>query len=157
MKYVAYGSNLNVNQMKFRCPTAKKIGSGIIENYELLFRGDKHHAVATIEPKLGSSVQVGIWDIQPSDEKNLDLYEGFPRLYQKDKFEVELENGTTVMAMGYVMDDRYPLNLPSDVYASTILKGYGDFGLDAHSFYEIYNEFYEQFSEDCMMQQGMHQ
>ena len=35
--YIAYGSNLNLEQMKFRCPTAKLVGKGTIENYELQF------------------------------------------------------------------------------------------------------------------------
>lgn len=156
MKYVAYGSNLNIEQMKHRCPTAKKIGSGVIENYELLFRGDRNHAVATIEPKIGSSVQVGIWDIQLQDEKHLDIYEGYPHLYQKNKFTVKLQSGVSVIAMGYVMDDRYPLNMPSDSYASIILHGYRDFNLDLNSFQETYNHFYEQFSNENIMQNGMH-
>ena len=29
--YVAYGSNLNKEQMRYRCPTAKFVGTGIIE------------------------------------------------------------------------------------------------------------------------------
>lgn len=33
--YIAYGSNLNINQMKYRCPTAKLVGKGVVENYEL--------------------------------------------------------------------------------------------------------------------------
>ena len=34
--YVAYGSNLNMEQMRDRCPTAEFIGTGAIENYESL-------------------------------------------------------------------------------------------------------------------------
>lgn len=33
--YVAYGSNLNIRQMKYRCPGAKLYGTGVIEDYEL--------------------------------------------------------------------------------------------------------------------------
>ena len=33
--YLAYGSNLNVGQMKFRCPTARIIGTSFINDYEL--------------------------------------------------------------------------------------------------------------------------
>ena len=36
--YIAYGSNLNVKQMKFRCPTARIIGTSVIKDYELLFK-----------------------------------------------------------------------------------------------------------------------
>ena len=40
--YVAYGSNLNMSQMKDRCPTAEFVGTGIIQNYELQFKGSLH-------------------------------------------------------------------------------------------------------------------
>ena len=39
--YIAYGSNLNVRQMKFRCPTAKVVGTSVIKGYELLYKGSK--------------------------------------------------------------------------------------------------------------------
>ena len=42
--YVAYGSNLNKEQMRYRCPTAKFVGTGIIEGYELQFKGALHSA-----------------------------------------------------------------------------------------------------------------
>lgn len=66
--YVAYGSNLNREQMRYRCPTAKFVGTGIIEGYELQFKGALHGACATIAPKEGAAVPVGIWTIQKPDE-----------------------------------------------------------------------------------------
>ena len=54
--YVAYGSNLNIRQMKYRCPTAKLYGVGTIEDYELQFKGQPNGAFATIAPKEGTSV-----------------------------------------------------------------------------------------------------
>ena len=74
-KYIAYGSNLNLGQMARRCPTARVIGKGEIKDHELLFRGGSLSAVATVEPKAGSSVPVLIWEIEPEDERNLDIYE----------------------------------------------------------------------------------
>ena len=65
--YVAYGSNLNLEQMKYRCPTAKLVGTGVIENCELQFKGFPTGAFATIGQKPGASVPVGVFDIQPMD------------------------------------------------------------------------------------------
>jgi hypothetical protein len=48
--YIAYGSNLNLPQMAFRCPTAEVVGAGEVKGYEMLFRGGRRGAVATIEP-----------------------------------------------------------------------------------------------------------
>ena len=49
--YLAYGSNLNLRQMALRCHTAKPVGTAVIKDYELLFKGSKTGAYLTIEPK----------------------------------------------------------------------------------------------------------
>ena len=76
--YIAYGSNLSVGQMAYRCPDAKVIGTAVIKDYALLFKG-----CATIEQRKGKKVPVLIWEISPSDEKSLDRYEGYPNFYYK--------------------------------------------------------------------------
>ena len=56
--YFAYGSNINLNQMAVRCPDAKVVEPAVLENYELLFRGNAHgYGVATIRFKEGSQVR----------------------------------------------------------------------------------------------------
>ena len=87
--YIAYGSNLHLPQMAFRCPTAKVVGASEVKGYELLFRGGSRGAVATIEPLEGSSVPVLLWKIRPQDELSLDRYEGYPNFYRKEMLEVE--------------------------------------------------------------------
>ena len=69
--YVAYGSNLSVEQMAIRCPDATIIGTGKIRDYKLVFR---FHA--DIEKSKGSYVPVLVWKISEVDEKRLDIYEG---------------------------------------------------------------------------------
>lgn len=63
--YIAYGSNLNLEQMARRCPTAKVVGSTTLKNYRLMFRGGSHTAVATVERSQGDEVPVLIWRLQP--------------------------------------------------------------------------------------------
>jgi len=46
--YAAYGSNMNLKQMKKRCPKAKVIGKGELHDYKLTFRG-KQTGVANVE------------------------------------------------------------------------------------------------------------
>ena len=123
--YLAYGSNLNKRQMKQRCPDAIPVASVTIPDYELVFRG-----VATIEPKAGASVQCGIWRISAEDEKSLDRYEGFPRLYGKQFFWVPV-NGKMVRAMAYIMTaGAHKKRQPYTDYLITIMEGYEDFELD---------------------------
>lgn len=127
--YIAYGSNLNLPQMAHRCPTAEAVGTSRLKDYELLFRGGRRGAVATVEPKEGSDVPVLLWKIREKDEASLDLYEGYPRLYDKQIMEVELD-GKTVSAMAYVMTPGYEFGIPSDYYVGTIWQGYQSAGFD---------------------------
>lgn len=129
--YVAYGSNLNLEQMKHRCRTAKVYGKGRLQDYRLLFKGSLGNAYLTIEPKKGKEVPVVIWEIEREDELSLDRYEGYPSFYFKEDLEVELETGETVKAMVYIMTDiRTYLSLPSKSYFEAVVEGYESFGFD---------------------------
>ena len=127
--YLAYGSNLNLEQMAHRCPTAKVVGKAEINNMQLLFRGPHDGAVATIEPRKGSAVPVLVWEITPEDEAALDRYEGFPLLYRKETVNVKL-GGKTIKAMVYIMNEGRPLGKPGCYYYSIIYKGYMSAGFD---------------------------
>lgn len=122
--YVAYGSNLHLEQMSYRCPDAQVVGSGVIKNYELVFYG-----VASIEKKTGTDCPVGVWEISEADEKNLDRYEGFPRLYRKEQIKVVMDSGEEITAMVYIMNRSGAQQMPSPGYYQTILTGYGQFNL----------------------------
>lgn len=88
--YVAYGSNLNLKQMAYRCPSASIYGTGQLTNWELLYRGSATNSHATIAKKHGSYVPVLLWNIEPEDEKRLDIYEGYPRYYYKQNVMVDI-------------------------------------------------------------------
>jgi|GEM_PF-333382 len=128
--YIAYGSNINLPQMARRCPTAKPVGTAVIRNYEMLFRGGRRGGVATVEPKEGASVPVLVWAIRPKDEAALDHYEGYPNLYGKRMMDVEL-NGKAVSAMVYVMTPGHELSVPSSCYYDVIAEGYRTAGFDS--------------------------
>lgn len=140
--YIAYGSNLNMQQMSSRCPDAKLVGTGMIDNYELVFRGSRHSAVATVEPKAGAKVPVGIWEISDRDERSLDIYEGFPRLYVKKPMLISQDN-VQHEAMLYVMNDGYDYGMPNSRYYNTILQGYNDCHLDSRYLKEAVEYMYD--------------
>lgn len=131
-KYVAYGSNMNLEQMKRRCPTAKVIGKGVLKDYELLFRGSPYGAFATVEPKEGATVPVLIWEIGKDDERSLDRYEGYPRHYGKERIPVETEHGTEEI-MAYIMNEGPRIGVPSRSYLGTITAGYLEAEMDIKS------------------------
>ena len=133
--YIAYGSNLNVRQMKIRCPKARLVGTATLENHILYLRGSLAGSYLTIEPKIGASVPVAVWEVTPTDEKALDRYEGYPNFYYKQDFTFQWScmdntNETTLDCFAYVMRSDRPIGIPSDYYVYTCLEGYEYFGFD---------------------------
>lgn len=128
--YIAYGSNLNLEQMRYRCPTAEIVGKTVLQNWRLRFRGSRYSAVATIERGKGFRVPVLVWRLQPKDELALDHYEGFPFLYHKETLRITV-NGRRTYAMVYMMNEaRHPYGAPSMDYLATIREGYESAGFD---------------------------
>ena len=130
--YLAYGSNLNVRQMKLRCPTARVVGTAEIKNYELLFKGSQTGSYLTIEPKKGGIVPVAVWEVQEQDVRLLDRYEGWPRFYYKKDMEIRYKGirtgrHRTVTAFVYIMHEDREIGIPSNRYISTCIEGYNDF------------------------------
>ena len=140
--YIAYGSNINLEQMAFRCPHSKVLGISEIKDFELEFRG-----VATIVPKENASVPVLIWKLDERDLPILNRYEGWPRLYRQEKMEFEL-NGKTFEGMAYLMNYG-KIAPPSQQYYNTILQGYRENALD-ESFLQkaLENSFQADFTEE---------
>ena len=133
--YIAYGSNLNVKQMKFRCPGAKVVGTSVIRNYELLYKGSKTGSYLTIEKKKGGMVPVAVWEVTADDEKRLDAYEGYPNFYYKTDMQLTVKSHITgrkkkLDAFVYIMHEERKLGIPSYAYVRTCVQGYRDFGFD---------------------------
>lgn len=133
--YIAYGSNLNFEQMARRCPTAQAVGTTVMKNWQLLFRGETKSAVATVERFRGGFVPVLVWQLQPQDETALDRYEGWPYLYHKETVRIRLK-GNTVSAMIYIMNEIRPYGLPSPFYLNIIREGYVSSGFDVDTLYQ---------------------
>ncbi len=60
---IAYGSNLNILQMRMCCLSVRIIGISEVQNYRLLFKGSKTGAYLTIEPFEGGSFPVAAWEV----------------------------------------------------------------------------------------------
>lgn len=127
MFYLAYGSNLNVEQMMKRCPRALKVGKTTIPNMRLVFRG-----YADIEASAGDKVHVGVWHVTSDCERALDRYEGVRvGLYRKEYLPIRIKRGDDVTeerALVYVMNDtRY--SDPDNWYFACCKRGYQDFDM----------------------------
>ena len=133
--YIAYGSNLNVHQMRMRCPSARIIGTSALTGWELLFKGSKTGSYLTVEKKDRSSVPVAVWEVTSTDELALDRYEGFPTFYYKKELTLPIKGIRTGKTRKrrvflYIMHEDRPIGIPSVTYMQTCLQGYEDFGFD---------------------------
>lgn len=142
--YLAYGSNLDIRQMKRRCPNARVVGTAEIEDYELLFKGSKSGSYLTIEKKKGSTVPVAVWAVDENDERSLDRYEGFPSFYYKKDMRItykgiKSQTSYTADAFVYIMHEDRKLGIPNSYYISTCLYGYDVFGFDPKHIFKAYD------------------
>lgn len=133
--YIAYGSNLNVEQMKHRCSDARVVGTAFLDGWTLLFKGSKTGSYLTIEPKKGERVPVAVWEVSEHDELRLDRYEGYPSFYYKKDMEISytgIASGKLrkKKAFVYIMHEDRPLGRPSDYYLKVCARGYRFFDFD---------------------------
>ena len=124
MLYFAFGSNLNQKQMKRRCKDSKYIGCYSLKNYKLVFRNYfLGGGVADIQKDKNSTVLGAIYKISKKDEKELDVYEDYPKTYIKKYFKIL---GKKVMF--YYMPKKTKHVPPSKRYLNLIIQGYKDCG-----------------------------
>lgn len=128
--YIAYGSNMNKEQMYKRCPDTKVVGKTYLKKWELTIP-----FYANIEPNKEKNTPVLIWGISNRDEIELDKYEGYPKLYNKRDLIININNRETT-AMVYIMTDKYKnvKMTPREGYVESIIKGYEDAGFEKNEF-----------------------
>lgn len=133
--YIAYGSNLDTEQMAYRCPGAKVVCKSWLHDYRLVFQGSPHGAHANVIPAKGYDVPVVIWEIDPYDEMALDRYEGVRGgYYTREFYPVEVD-GKIEKALVYIMTPN-PYGIPTDSYLATLMRGYREFNFDARTLNE---------------------
>ena len=123
MLYFAYGSNLNLFQMKRRCKDSVFLKKYELKGYRLNFRS-KYRA-ADIEKNKNSLVPGALFEISKTDEKKLDVYEDYPILYKKLYFTYY---NKTVMT--YIMVNKTEFRYPTERYLNVVKRGYKDCKLD---------------------------
>ena len=153
--YIAYGSNLNVRQMRMRCPGATICGTANLDGWGLLFKGSKTGSYLTIEERKGAAVPVVIWEVTEDDERELDRYEGYPAFYYKRDFSLEYKGirtgkRRTVAAFAYIMREERPIGVPSGFYLDTCFEGYDTFCFDR----DILLAAYDKSLEACGYERG---
>lgn len=126
MLYFAYGSNMNVESMMLRCPSARPMGPAVAPGFRLVFR-----QVADIVPAVDSCVYGALWSITKRCEDALDRYEGVAvEFYRKDSINVS-DDATDLQslrpALVYKMNSTI-YSMPDRRYFDVVKAGYRDFG-----------------------------
>jgi len=98
MLYFAYGSNMNLEQMQYRCPGSKPVGAARLRGWSL-----RERLHADIEEEEWSVVEGVLWEVTGNHVFQLDAYEGYPRYYTRLIVTVEVEGGERVEAFAYKM------------------------------------------------------
>lgn len=121
MLYLAYGSNINREQMQRRCPGARFIKKMVLKDARLVFRH-----VLDVEYNPGSECPVILYEISAANEYDLDHYEGVASGYYGKEY-VELENGEQALIYVMLTEGVCP---PSKEYYARVKAGYEYFKMD---------------------------
>ena len=132
--YFAYGSNMDMTQMKTRCSGQELVGTGKLDGYGFVINS---RGVATIVPKPSSVVNGVVWSISRKDEERLDTYEGVAAgLYHKEQVQVLLADGDKAEVMVYVAADSIP-GRSRNGYLMKIIRAAERYGLPAEYVEEL--------------------
>ena len=84
--YFAYGSNMNVEQMRRRIPDARVVGRAVLKGWRVVER-----LYADIEKSSGGRVYGVLYLLSAKEMRRLDTFEGYPRAYDCGKVIVHAE------------------------------------------------------------------
>lgn len=129
MKIFAYGSNMNINRLKERAPSATKLTNAFVSGYSLTC-----NKVSSDGSSKANIIQTGntddkIWgvlfEIDDNEKVNIDLAEGLGNGYNETTLNFIDTNNITQKAQVYIADENSTNNelLPYDWYKQFITTG----------------------------------
>lgn len=126
---------------------------GKAERLGVAFQREQVGSYLTIEKKENAIVPVVIWEVDKTDEKALDRYEGYPTFYYKKDIKVQYKgirtgNRRTVTAFAYIMHEERQIGVPSLFYLNTCLDGYDTFYFDKQILLNAYHKSKELYEND---------
>ena len=127
IKYFAYGSNLDLAQMKIRCPSSELISKGSLSGYRLTFNRYSSGwggGVADVIQGKGSEVWGLVFELSNSDLKRLDSYEGCyndqTSLYERWKAVINTPKGQISDVWVYTVVEKQKFVQPTLEYLQII-------------------------------------
>lgn len=130
MKIFAYGSNMNINRLKERVPSATKICNASIEGYKFSFNKRSNvdgSAKGNIQSTNSNDDKVWgvIFEIDEADKSGLDEVEGLGKGYNEQEIDLLDDKGNGIRAQVYIADTASINNeaLPFDWYKAFVVTG----------------------------------
>lgn len=134
MLYFAYGSNLDEDQMRERCPSAEALARAVLSDHALAFGGFSRRwggAVASVVPAHGAQVHGLLYRIDDADLRVLDRFEGHPTVYERVLKPVRDERDLRRRAATYLLPrDRCAPGAPAPDYLNKLWRAYERLGFD---------------------------
>jgi len=135
MLYFAYGSNMNWQQMRERCPSMRFVGIALLPDHKLAFTRESINrgcGVADAVREQGQEIWGVVYDIDDLDVANLDRSEGFKPGRPKNKNSYCRRNCLVLLdgdrrrqltASSYFGVPRTDPPLPNNEYMQLIISG----------------------------------
>ena len=101
--YFSFGSNMNPDLMKDRCPSAEKVGVALLADHEIVFNRKGSYrpgGVASVQQNKSKRVYGIIWKINPLDFEKLDKAED-PEAYIRFEEDILTLDGKTLRCHVY--------------------------------------------------------
>ncbi len=131
MKYFAYGSNMNQEQMNERCPESRLIGKAVLKDYKIaftIFSPKRQCGCADVIPSKGSEVWGIMYEVTNNDLKNLDMAENHPDKYRRTTlFVFDDDNKKYSVEIYVVANKESDFIKPSDHYIGLMKKAAKNF------------------------------
>lgn len=109
LHYFAYGSNMDSEQMKTRCPSSfGLLGVGVLKGWRF-FINSRH--VANITQSKNSKVYGLLFEINKDCLESLDRSEGYPKIYDRQELTIIFE-GKKINAWVYIDSNSTRLGRP---------------------------------------------
>ena len=133
MLYFAYGSNMNWNQMRERCPSSRFVGIAVLHDHKLAFTRESVNrgcGVADVVAEDGAQVWGVVYEIADLDVGKLDASEGFRPGRDKNSYYrreclvfLDGEDQRPLTVSAYFGDPQPKPPLPNAEYKNLILAG----------------------------------
>lgn len=135
--YFAYGSNMDLEQMKFRCRGGYEVlGIGKMQNWKIFIN---NRGYANISPQEESIVYGLMFNINSESLRLLDRYEGFPYLYTRKQLPTFFADDI-LKPLVYIDENNLEIGHPQTGYLERVVESAKRF-----SFPETYINYLESF------------